>query len=293
MPIRMDGKAMAGRVKNDLADRVRSLGERGVHPGLGTILVGEDPGSVRYVKGKHADCSEVGIESIRIDLPAQSTQDDVIAAVRTLNDDPRCTGFIVQLPLPDGIDETAVVDAIDPAKDADGMHPYNLGQLVSHVSGRIGTPLPCTPRAVMTLLDGYGIDVAGREVCVVGRGITIGRTMGLMLTRRGADATVTQCHTGTRDLRSHLRRADIIIAAAGHAGIVGPDDVSEGVVLVDVGVSRVYDDAVGRYRIKGDVDRRCYERSGAYTPNPGGVGPMTRAMLLSNVVEMAERSSAR
>ena len=291
MPIRMDGNAVAAEVKKDLAGRVRSLTEQGVVPGLGTILVGEDPGSVRYVAGKHTDCSEVGIRSIRVDLPVDATQGDVIGAVRALNEDPQCTGFIVQLPLPAGIDETAVVDAIDPAKDADGMHPYNLGQLVAHVSGKIATPLPCTPRAVLALLNAYGVDVAGSEVCVVGRGITIGRTMGLMLTRRGVDATVTQCHTRTHDLRAHLRRADIIIAAAGRAGIVGIDDVSDGAVLVDVGVSRVYDAAAGRYRIVGDVDPLCRERSRAYSPNPGGVGPMTRAMLLQNVVEMAERSA--
>ncbi|KAB7790072.1 bifunctional methylenetetrahydrofolate dehydrogenase/methenyltetrahydrofolate cyclohydrolase [Bifidobacterium leontopitheci] len=289
MTIKLDGKKVAADIKADLAERVARLKAVGITPGLGTLLVGSDPGSVRYVAGKHADCEEVGIRSIKSELPADASLDEVEAAVRTLNEDPDCTGFIVQLPLPKGVDETAVIDLIDPAKDADGMHPYNLGELVLHVHGDIRTPLPCTPRGVLQLLDAYDIDLDGKEVCVLGRGITIGRTIGLMLTRKAVNATVTLCHTGTRDIRDHIRRADVVIAAMGSAGFVRPEDVREGAVLVDVGVSRVYDADEGRYRIRGDVDRGCYEKASAYSPNPGGVGPMTRAMLLANVVEMAER----
>ncbi|WP_314685949.1 bifunctional methylenetetrahydrofolate dehydrogenase/methenyltetrahydrofolate cyclohydrolase [uncultured Bifidobacterium sp.] len=291
MAVRMDGGTVAAGIRRNLASRVERLGVRGVHPGLGTILVGDDPGSVRYVAGKHADCAEVGIRSIRRDLPADADAGLVADAVRELNADPACTGFIVQLPLPRGVDSAAILDLIDPAKDADGMHPYNLGQLVLHVGGGITTPQPCTPRGVLRLLDHYGIDLSGREVCVLGRGITIGRTIGLLLSGRGVDATVTQCHTGTRDIPGHIRRADVVVAAVGKAGFVRPEDVREGAVLVDVGVSRVYDEAAGRYRVKGDIDPACHERSSAYSPNPGGVGPMTRAMLLENVVEMAERSA--
>ena len=206
-----------------------------------------------------------------------------------LNADPACTGYIVQLPLPKGIDENAVIDLIDPKKDADGMHPYNLGELVLHPRGEIATPLPCTPRGVIELLGAYDIDLNGKEVCVLGRGITIGRTIGLMLTCKEVNATVTLCHTGTKDVRDHMRRADVIVAAMGSAAFVKPDDIKEGAVLVDVGVSRVFDEEAGRYRVRGDIDKACYEKASAYTPNPGGVGPMTRAMLLENVVEMAER----
>lgn len=291
MPVRMDGRAVAAGIRQSLAGRVEGLRTRGVHPGLGTILVGDDPGSVRYVAGKHADCTEVGIRSIRRDLPGDADAGLIADTVRELNADPACTGFIVQLPLPRGVDSAAILDLIDPAKDADGMHPYNLGELVLHVGDGVTTPQPCTPRGVLTLLDHYGIELSGREVCVLGRGITIGRTVGLLLSRRGVDATVTQCHTRTRDIPGHLRRADVIIAAVGRAGFVRPEDVREGAVLVDVGVSRIYDEAAGRYRVKGDIDPACHERSSAYSPNPGGVGPMTRAMLLENVVEMAERSA--
>ena len=195
----------------------------------------------------------------------------------------------MQLPLPKGIDENAIIDLIDPKKDADGMHPYNLGELVLHARGDITTPLPCTPRGVIELLNAYDIDLDGKEVCVLGRGITIGRTVGLMLTRKAVNSTVTLCHTGTKDVRKHMLEADVIIAAMGSAGFVKPEDIKEGAVLVDVGVSRVFDEEAGRYRVKGDVDKACYEKVSAYTPNPGGVGPMTRAMLLENVVEMAER----
>lgn len=289
MAVKIDGKMVSARIKANLAERVASLKERGVNPGLGTILVGSDPGSVKYVAGKHADCAEIGVNSIRKELSADATFEQIAEAVQELNADPACTGYIVQLPLPKGIDENAIIDLIDPKKDADGMHPYNLGELVLHARGDITTPLPCTPRGVIELLNAYDIDLDGKEVCVLGRGITIGRTVGLLLTRKAVNATVTLCHTGTKDVRKHMREADVIIAAMGSAGFVKPEDVKESAVLVDVGVSRVFDEEAGRYRVKGDVDKACYEKVSAYTPNPGGVGPMTRAMLLENVVEMAER----
>lgn len=289
MAVKIDGKMVSAQIKANLAERVASLKGRGVNPGLGTILVGSDPGSVKYVAGKHADCAEIGVNSIRKELPADATFEQIAEAVRELNADPACTGYIVQLPLPKGIDENAIIDLIDPKKDADGMHPYNLGELVLHARGDITTPLPCTPRGVIELLNAYDIDLDGKEVCVLGRGITIGRTVGLLLTRKAVNATVTLCHTGTKDVRKHMREADVIIAAMGSAGFVKPEDVKEGAVLVDVGVSRVFDEEAGRYRVKGDVDKASYEKVSAYTPNPGGVGPMTRAMLLENVVEMAER----
>ncbi len=289
MTIKLDGKQTAATIKADLTARVRRLRDAGVEPGLGTLLVGSDPGSVKYVAGKHADCAQVGIRSIKRELPADAGFDDIAEAVRSLNDDPACTGYIVQLPLPAGIDENAIIGLIDPAKDADGMHPYNLGELVLHVRGDIATPLPCTPRGVLELLNAYGIDLNGKEVCVLGRGITIGRTIGLRRSRKEGNATVTRGHTGTRDIAEHARRADVIVAAMGSAGFVTPDMVREGAVLVDVGVSRVFDEEAGRYRIKGDIDKACYDKAYAYSPNPGGVGPMTRAMLLANVVEMAER----
>lgn len=289
MTIKLDGKRVAAEVKANLAERVSTLKEHGIVPGLGTLLVGEDPGSMKYVAGKHADCAEVGIRSIRRDLPADASFDDIAAAVRDLNEDPACTGYIVQLPLPRGVDENAIIGLIDPSKDADGMHPYNLGELVLHLQGDITTPLPCTPRGVIELLDAYDIDLNGKEVCVLGRGITIGRTIGLLLTRKAVNATVTLCHTGTRDIADHMRRADVIVAAMGSAGFVKPKNVKDGAVLMDVGVSRVFDEQTGRFRIRGDVDKACYDKVSAYSPNPGGVGPMTRAMLLANVVEMAER----
>jgi len=289
MGTRIDGKKVAARTKADIAKRVELLKARGIQPGLGTILVGSDPGSVKYVAGKHADCAEIGVNSIKRELPENATFDQVADAVRQLNADPACTGYIVQLPLPRGIDENAIIDLIDPKKDADGMHPYNLGELVLHARGDITTPLPCTPRGVIELLRAYDIDLDGKEVCVLGRGITIGRTIGLLLTRKAVNATVTLCHTGTKDVRDHMRRADVIVAAMGVAGFVKPEDIKEGSILVDVGVSRVFDEESGRYKVKGDVDKACYEKAFAYTPNPGGVGPMTRAMLLQNVVEMAER----
>ena len=284
----LDGKATAAAIKDELRERVGALRARGVVPGLGTVLVGEDPGSVTYVAGKHRDCAEVGIESIRVDLPATATQADVEAAVDRLNADPACTGYIVQLPLPRGIDTNAVLERIDPAKDADGLHPMNLGRLVLRGSGPIDSPLPCTPRAVIELITRHGIDLAGADVCVVGRGVTVGRSIGLLLTRKEVNATVTLYHTGTRDLADKVRRADVVVAATGAAGLVTPDMVRPGAVVLDVGVSRVVDEG-GRARLHGDVADGVDGVASWLSPNPGGVGPMTRALLLMNVVEAAER----
>lgn len=286
----LDGTATAAAIKAELAARVAQLRGRGVEPGLGTILVGEDFGSQKYVAGKHRDCAEVGIRSIRIDLPAGATQADIEAAVDQLNADPACTGYIVQLPLPAGVDTNRVLERMDPAKDADGLHPMNLGRLVLRVKDEITTPLPCTPRGVIELGQRNGVDFAGAEVCVVGRGVTVGRSIGLLLTRRSINATVTLTHTGSRDLASLVRRADVVVAAAGVPGIVTADMVKPGAVVFDVGVSRV-DDGTGRLRLRGDVAAGVAEVAGALSPNPGGVGPMTRAMLLANVVEAAERTA--
>ncbi|RBQ00083.1 bifunctional methylenetetrahydrofolate dehydrogenase/methenyltetrahydrofolate cyclohydrolase [Bifidobacterium xylocopae] len=291
MALKLDGNAQAERIKCELKARVSALADQGLRPGLGTLLVGEDPGSLKYVEGKHRDCAQVGIRSIRRQLPASADTREVVNAVEALNADPACTGFIVQLPLPRGVNQNTVIEAVDPAKDADGMHPVNLGQLVLRTSGPLASPLPCTPRGVLALLDAYGIDLSGKDVCVLGRGLTVGRTIGLLLTRREVNATVTLCHTGTRNLSDHLRRADVVVAAAGSAGLVRAEDVKPGVVLVDVGVSRVWDGGQGRWRIKGDIDPGARRSAAAYTPNPGGVGPMTRAMLLANVVEAAEREA--
>ncbi len=288
---RLDGTATAAAIKTELAERVRVLAERGVTPGLGTLLVGQDPGSVSYVAGKHRDCAEVGIASLREDLPADATQEDIEAAVRRLNEDPACTGFIVQLPLPRGIDTNRVLELVDPDKDADGLHPTNLGRLVLRVNEEVTSPLPCTPRGIIELLTRHGVPLAGADVVVVGRGTTVGRSIGLLLTRRAVNATVTLTHTGTADLAEHTRNADVIVAAAGVPGIVTADLVKPGAVVVDVGVSRVTDPETGRSRIAGDVDPGVAEIAAWISPNPGGVGPMTRAMLLANVVEAAERSA--
>ncbi|ALX03906.1 MULTISPECIES: bifunctional methylenetetrahydrofolate dehydrogenase/methenyltetrahydrofolate cyclohydrolase [Aeromicrobium] len=279
----LDGKAVAAAIKTELTGRVAALRERGLVPGLGTILVGDDPGSRWYVDAKHRDCAEIGIESIRVDLPATASQAEVEAAVDQLNADPACTLYIVQLPLPRGIDENAVIGRIDPAKDADGLHPTNLGWLVLGEPA----PLPCTPRGIVELLRRHDVEIAGAHVVVVGRGITVGRPMGLLLTRRSENATVTLCHTGTRDLAAEVRRADIVIAAAGVPGIITPDMVKPGAALLDVGVSR--DDAG---KIVGDLHPGVHDVAGWVAPNPGGVGPMTRAMLLSNVVDEAEKRVA-
>ncbi len=285
----LDGKATAATIKAELKTRVEALAARGVRAGLGTLLVGEDPGSVSYVAGKHRDCAEVGIASIREDLPADATQEQIEAAVQRLNEDPECTGFIVQLPLPRGIDTNRVLELVDPDKDADGLHPTNLGRLVLRVNEEITSPLPCTPRGIIELLTRHGVDLAGADVTVVGRGTTVGRSIGLLLTRRAVNATVTLTHTGTSDLGEHTRNADVIVAAAGVPGIVTADLVKPGAVVVDVGVSRVTDAETGKSRIVGDVDPGVSEVAAWVSPNPGGVGPMTRAMLLANVVEAAER----
>lgn len=275
----LDGKAAAGAIKTELIARVDALKNRGFTPGLGTILVGDDPGSRWYVAGKHRDCAEVGITSIRIDLPNDASQADVESAVDQLNADPQCTGYIVQLPLPKHLDENAVIGRIDPAKDADGLHPENLGWLVLGKEA----PLPCTPRGIIELLRRNDVPIAGQHVVVVGRGITVGRPMGLLLTRKSENATVTLCHTGTKDLASEVKRADIVIAAAGVPGVITAEMVKPGAALLDVGVSRVNDAVVG------DVHPDAWQVAGQVSPNPGGVGPMTRAMLLVNVVEAAER----
>ena len=286
----LDGKATADAIKAELAERVAVLRERGVVPGLGTILVGEDPGSVTYVAGKHRDCAEVGIESIRVDLPASATQEQIEAAVDRLNADPACTGYIVQLPLPKGIDQNAVLERIDPEKDADGLHPTNLGRLVLRGSGPIDSPLPCTPRAVIELMTRHGIDLKGKHVCVVGRGVTVGRSIGLLLIRREVNATVTVCHTGTKDLAAQVRQADVVVAAAGSAGLITKDMVKPGAVVLDVGVSRIVGED-GKSRLAGDVADGVDEIASWLSPNPGGVGPMTRALLVTNVVEAAERGA--
>lgn len=287
----LDGKATAGAIKAELQARVAAVRERGVIPGLGTILVGEDPGSVTYVAGKHRDCAEVGIESIRVDLPATASQDEVMAAVQRLNQDPACTGYIVQLPLPKGMDTNRILEAIDPDKDADGLHPMNLGRLVLRVSEPITSPLPCTPRAVIELGRRFGLDFNGKDVCVVGRGTTVGRSIGLLLGRKDVNATVTSCHTGTQDLAAKCRQADIIVAASGVAGIITADMVKPGAAVFDVGVSRVIDPDTGKSRLHGDVADGVDRVAAWLTPNPGGVGPMTRALLLVNVVEAAERAA--
>jgi methylenetetrahydrofolate dehydrogenase (NADP+)/methenyltetrahydrofolate cyclohydrolase len=278
----LDGKATAAAIRAELRPRVDALRERGVVPGLGTVLVGDDPGSRSYVRGKHRDCAEVGIASIARELPATAAQEAVDAVVDELGADPACTGFIVQLPLPRGLDELAVLERVDPDKDADGLHPRNLGRLVLGQEA----PLPCTPRGIVELLRRHDVPLAGQEVVVVGRGVTVGRPLGLLLTRRTENATVTLCHTGTRDLRAHLRRADVVVAAAGVPHLVGPGDVRPGAVVLDVGVSRT---ASG---LTGDVDPAVRGVAAWVAPNPGGVGPMTRAMLLTNVVEAAERAAA-
>ncbi|GHG65724.1 bifunctional methylenetetrahydrofolate dehydrogenase/methenyltetrahydrofolate cyclohydrolase [Streptomyces griseocarneus] len=279
----LDGKATAAAIKSELTVRVEALKAKGVTPGLGTLLVGDDPGSKWYVAGKHRDCAEVGIGSIQRELPGTATQEEIEAVVRELNDNPECTGYIVQLPLPKGIDTNRVLELMDPAKDADGLHPMSLGRLVLNEPG----PLPCTPNGIIELLRRHDVELNGAHVVVVGRGITVGRSIGLLLTRRTENATVTLCHTGTRDLSEQLRKADIIVAAAGVGHLIKPEDVKPGAAVLDVGVSRD-----GEGKIMGDVDPAVAKVAGWVSPNPGGVGPMTRALLLVNVVEAAERAAA-
>lgn len=277
----LDGKATSAAIRAELTLRVDSLRQRGNTPGLATMLVGEDPGSQSYVAGKHRACAEVGISSIRRDLPATATQDQVESVIDELNADPTCTGYIVQLPLPKGLDAGRILERMDPGKDADGLHPVNLGRLVLGQAG----PLPCTPRGIIELLTRYDVPVEGAQVCVIGRGVTVGRPIGLMLTRRGAggNATVTLCHTATRNLADHTRRADIVIAAAGVPRLVTADMIKAGAAVLDVGITRTPDGLVG------DVDLAVRDVAGHFAPMPGGVGPMTIAMLLTAVVEAAER----
>ena len=274
----LDGKATAQTIKNNLAQRVTALKAKGINPGLGTILVGDDAGSHAYVNGKHKDCAEVGISSIRIDLPKTATQTDVMNAITQLNNDANCTGFIVQLPLPKGLDGNIALEAMDPDKDADGLHPNNLGKLVLGQDG----PLPCTPRGIIELLRAYKVEINGANIVIIGRGVTVGRPLGLLLTRKTENATVTLCHTGTKDLTSHLINADIVIAAAGVPHLVKVNMIKKGAALVDVGITRTENGLVG------DIDPQVKDVAGFFSPMPGGTGPMTRAMLLTNVVERAE-----
>jgi methylenetetrahydrofolate dehydrogenase (NADP+)/methenyltetrahydrofolate cyclohydrolase len=287
----LDGVATATAVKHELAERIAALKSRGVVPGLGTLLVGEDPGSLSYVAGKHRDCAEVGIESIRVDLPADASPEQVRDAVLALNANPAVTGYIIQLPLPAGLDENAMLELMDPNKDADGLHPTNLGRLVLGVAGELDSPLPCTPAGIVELLERYGVTIAGKHVVVVGRGLTVGRPLGLLLTRKGLDATVTLTHSRTVDLASLVRQADIVVAAVGVPGLIKPDWVKPGAAVLDVGITRVVNPETGKARLVGDVDPAVAEVAAYLSPVPGGVGPMTRAMLLKNVVDAAERDT--
>jgi methylenetetrahydrofolate dehydrogenase (NADP+)/methenyltetrahydrofolate cyclohydrolase len=275
----LDGKALAAQIKQDLAVRTAALKAKGITPGLGTVLVGDDPGSHSYVGGKHRDCQEVGINSIRVDLPADATQADILAAIKELNNAKECTGYIVQLPLPRGINTQLILEAIDPAKDADGLHPMNLGRLVAGYDA----PLPCTPRGIVELLNHYNVPLNGAEVVVIGRGLTVGRPLGLLLTRKQENATVTLTHTGTKDLAAHTRRADIVVAAIGQAHFLKAEMIKPGAAVLDVGISRT--DA----GLLGDIDPGVRDVAAWIAPMPGGVGPMTRAMLVSNVVDACER----
>jgi methylenetetrahydrofolate dehydrogenase (NADP+) / methenyltetrahydrofolate cyclohydrolase len=276
----LDGVATAAKVKKDLAIRVSKLKEQGIFPGLGTVLVGNDPGSHSYVGGKHKDCAEVGIASIKVELPDSATMTEVLNAVTELNKNPECTGYIVQLPLPKGLNSNLVLENMDPKKDADGLHPINLGRLVLGQSA----PLPCTPRGIVELLRNYDVNIDGAEVVIVGRGITVGRPLGLLLTRKSENATVTLCHTGTKDLDQHLKRADIIVAAVGVPHLIKREMIKKGAALLDVGITRTDKGLIG------DIDPDVKEIAGYFAPMPGGTGPMTRAMLLANVVDEAERS---
>jgi methylenetetrahydrofolate dehydrogenase (NADP+)/methenyltetrahydrofolate cyclohydrolase len=277
----LDGKALAATIKADLTERVKRLVAQGITPGLGTVLVGEDPGSRAYVAGKHRDCAQVGIASIQVELPASVSESELEAEIARLNADPACTGYIVQLPLPGSLDENRALGLMDPGKDADGLHPVNLGKLVLGEPA----PLPCTPRGIVELLRRNGVALSGAEVCIVGRGTTVGRPLGLLLTRKSENATVTLCHTGTVDLSAHTRSADIVVAAAGRPALITGDMIKPGAVCVDVGITRT------EAGLAGDLDASVREVASWVAPVPGGVGPMTRAMLLTNVVEQAEASS--
>lgn len=286
----LDGRATAAAIKAELAERVAKLKAQGVTPGIATVLVGADPASQLYVGMKHKQSEEIGMNSIQVELPADATQADVEAEIDRLNADETCHGYIVQLPLPRHLDTDRILERIDPAKDADGLHPTNLGKLVLNVGGEITSPLPCTPRAVIELLERNGYALAGTHVVVVGRGVTIGRSIGLLLTRRDVNATVTLTHTGTRDLPAYLRQADVIVGAAGVKHLVRPEDVKPGAAVLDVGVTREIDPETGKSKVYGDIAPGVEEVAGWLSPNPGGVGPMTVALLMTNVVEAAERT---
>jgi len=292
--ITLDGLATAKAIKAELAEQVVALKQRGVNPGLGTLLVGDDPGSHSYVSGKHRDCAQVGVHSVRIDMPANATANDVRAAIRDLNDAKDVTGYIVQLPLPFGIDTNEMLELIDPAKDADGLHPTNLGRLVLGLSGEITSPLPCTPAGIVELLRRYDVNLRGAEVAVIGRGVTVGRPLGLLLSRKGIDSTVTLLHSASRDIAAHVKRADVVVAALGVPHFVKPEWIKPGAAVLDVGITRVAGekDADGNDTavLVGDVDPGVAAIAGYLSPNPGGVGPMTRAMLVKNVIEMASRA---
>lgn len=289
--LKLDGRATAAHIKEDLTKRVSKLKERGVTPGLGTVLVGTDPGSQSYVGAKIRDMEEIGITSLHRELPESATQDEILEVIDELNNNPACTGYIVQLPLPDHVDTDKVLEAIDPAKDADGLHPLNLGRLVASAGGEVTWPLPCTPKGCLTLLRHYDLETKGKTVLVIGRGITIGRPATLLFTRRDVNSTVIAAHTGTSNMEELIGQADIIIAAAGNPGMVTKDMVKEGVVILDVGVSRQTTDE-GKTRIVGDVAKDVADVASAMSPNPGGVGPMTRVELVANVVEIAEHNAA-
>ncbi|WP_130177754.1 bifunctional methylenetetrahydrofolate dehydrogenase/methenyltetrahydrofolate cyclohydrolase [Cryobacterium sp. SO1] len=285
----LDGVATATQVKLELTERVRALAAQGIVPGLGTLLVGDDPGSRSYVAGKHRDCAEVGIESIRIDLPGSATSADVRAAIADLNAARDVTGYIIQLPLPVGHNENAMLELMDPAKDADGLHPTNLGRLVLGIEGELSSPLPCTPAGIVELLRRYNVPIAGRNVVVIGRGLTVGRPLGLLFTRKGLDATVTLTHSRTVDLAAEVRRADIVVAAVGQPHLVQADWIKPGAAVLDVGITRVENPETGTGQLTGDVHPDVASVAGYLSPNPRGVGPMTRAMLLANVVKASER----
>lgn len=277
----LDGKLTAGAIKAELASKVAELKQRNIHPGLGTLLVGQDPGSLSYVSGKHRDCEQVGVQSIRIDLPESASEADIRKAIEDLNSAKEVTGFIVQLPLPAGIDGNSMLELIDPAKDADGLHPMNLGKLVMNVSGEINSPMPCTPSGIIELLRRYDVPLRGAKVAVIGRGLTVGRPLGLMLTRKGIDATPTLLHSASKNIEASIAEADIVVAALGSPNFVKPEWIKPGAAVLDVGITR------SNGKLLGDVDPAVSNVAGYLSPNPGGVGPMTRAMLVKNVVEAA------
>jgi methylenetetrahydrofolate dehydrogenase (NADP+)/methenyltetrahydrofolate cyclohydrolase len=284
----LDGLATAKSIKSEIKDQVVTLKKRGINPGLGTILVGDDPGSHAYVSGKHRDCSEVGIDSVRIDLPGSASKSDILKAINDLNSARDVTGYIIQLPLPVGLDSLELLEAMDPDKDADGLHPINLGRLVLSVSGQINSPIPCTPAGIVELLQRYDVSIEGKQVAVLGRGVTVGRPLGLLLTRKGMDATVTLLHSASKNIPEAVRNSDIVVAAVGVPNFVKRDWVRKGAAVLDVGITRVGEGSSAK--LIGDVAKEVSEVAGFLSPNPGGVGPMTRAMLLKNVVQMASRT---